>query len=156
VDNTAEKLIELMGNVISIVVESPVKLKGGKSNPHQGHVTKRSNPVIRVLGNGDYQTRVNEVMESQGKEYTFGARAWGQRTPEGLIEHKGELYVEGELIETLSVEYFLDGKPVEKQDIFGLETKAHQGPINIVTYKISNIKTMFYGEAVLMMQKGKS
>lgn len=121
---------------VSIDTETVVSLKGGKSNPQRGRVTKKvvgSNVAIfqNKLVNG-YDAMVKRRLVAEGKDpenFELGPRAWGTRLfglP--LVEHTkdGELkyYFEVIFMKAGEVKYFLDGAPIAKEDIIGLPEKV--------------------------------
>ena len=137
-----------------------VTLKGGKKNPMQGRVTKavRGNRVMLFSNkktNG-YDAMVKRRLESEGKDpesFTLGQRAWGTRLENmPIVEHKGELYLECIFLKAGQVTYLLDGIPVEKTAIEGLETEKVEGTqggldnkVIIRTYKAESIKALRMG-----------
>lgn len=131
-------LREIFANVngssfVGIDTESPVKLKGGKKNPHQGRVVKRvTGSQVMVFTNQEsngYENMVRRRLLDEGKDpdsFQLGQRAWGTRVP-GLpiIEHEKDgvvkEYLEVIFLKPGKTEYFLDGNPVEKSEIEGLD-----------------------------------
>jgi len=109
-------------------------LKGGKSNPMQGKITKRmSGASVMVFQNksvNGYQAMVNRRLQAEGKdaEFTLSPRAWGERM-EGLpiVEHKGKQYAEVIFLKPGKVDYYLDNKPISKADIIGMEADKSEG-----------------------------
>ena len=103
---------------ISLDTITPVKLTGGKSNPLQGRVTKKttgSNVMVfqNKKGSNSYSNMVNRRLEREGKIPTFevGPRTWGTRIPETpFIQHNDELYLEMIFLNSGKSEYLLDGK----------------------------------------------
>lgn len=106
-----------------------VKLKGGKKNPFQGRVQKRTVNAKVLLNNGSpessYANKVKEQMVSEGKDpdtFVLKPRAWGERignTP--FIEHKGKQYIECIFISGGDSVYLVDGTETPKDEIEGLE-----------------------------------
>ena len=135
-----------------------VTLKGGKSNPMQGRVTKAvKGSSVMVFTNkksNGYENMVKRHLEAEGKDpdsFELGPRAWGTRLPElPLVEHKGEVYLEVIFLKAGEVTYLLDGIPTPKDMIQGLEEKeeGHQGGLSeskkviIRTYKLPSIKRL--------------
>lgn len=77
------------------------KLKGGKSNPHQGLAQKvHTNQLVMLFSNktgSAYGKMINRRLEAEGKEGNFevGKLPWGTKVPNtALIEHKGSYYVQ--------------------------------------------------------------
>jgi hypothetical protein len=106
-----------------------VSLKGGKKNPMQGRVTKRTtNANIMLFSNSTvngYEAMVKRRMLKEGKDpdtFQVKPRAWGQRVGNSpFIEHNGKYYLECIFVSGGKSEYFLDGQPIEKENIEGLE-----------------------------------
>lgn len=143
---------------ISLCTETPVKLKGGKSNPLQGRVSKvvlGSNVMVftNQETNG-YKSMVERRLVQEGKnpnDFQLAPRAWGVRdqgTP--FVRHNGKLYLEVIFLSAGAVEYHVDGKKVDPTTIEGLDlepkTEAEQGGLSnkviVRTYDVSNIKTI--------------
>lgn len=119
------------GTFVGIDTVTEVKLKGGKKNPHQGRVTKRmTGAQIMVFTNSEtnaYDAMVRRRLAEEGRDpdsFQLGPRAWGTRiagTP--FVEHKGEYYLETIFMRPGAVEYQLDGAPIQKDQIEGLEER---------------------------------
>lgn len=139
---------------VSIDTETEVKLKGGKSNPHQGRVTKRvTGSVVMVFQNksaNGYDNMVRRRLQQEGKDpqsFTLQPRKWGRRL-QGVpfVEHNGNHYVEVIFLHPGKTQYLLDGKPVSKDDIIDLPVRkeATQGGLDnkviIRTYAAASIK----------------
>jgi hypothetical protein len=84
-------------------------------------------------------------------DFELGARAWGERiegTP--FVTHKGKVYLEVIYLKPGTTEYFLDGQPINKSDIEGLEDKTPseegQGGVNdkviIRTYALASVTAL--------------
>lgn len=109
-----------------------VKLKGGKKNPHQGRITKKTidSNVILFSNTKDsgYVSIIRKRMLSEGKDpdtFEPKARAWGTRIGSSpFIEHNGKYYLECFFISPGRTTYYLDGEEIAKEDIEGLEDKA--------------------------------
>lgn len=120
---------------IGLDTESVVKLKGGKKNPQQGRVTKKvTGSQVMVFSNQEqngYENMVQRRLIAEGKDptsFSVGPRPWGTRVPNlPIIEHEkdGVLkeYLEVIFLKAGTSEYFLDGEPINKKDIEGLEEK---------------------------------
>lgn len=126
----------ISGNTfIGVDMVSTVKLKGGKANPQQGRVQKRiTGATIQGFQNKDingYEAMVNRRLLAEGKtaNFTVGERAWGKRLDNlPIVEHTKDgdtkYYLEGIFQHSGTVEYLLDGAPIDVQDIEGLESKT--------------------------------
>jgi hypothetical protein len=86
----------------SIDTKTQVHLKGGKSNPMQGKVSKLTvGSSVMLYSNtatNGYETLVKRRLEQEGKdpeEFKLGNRPWGQRVPgTPIITHNGKVYLE--------------------------------------------------------------
>lgn len=156
---TLKKALEdLAGSsFIGIDTETSVKLAGGKKNEMQDRVVKKTvNSNVMVFanksGNNAYENMVKKRLLAEGKDpetFELGSRAWGTRiegTP--FIEHNGKTYLEVIFLKPGESEYFLDGKPISKDQIVGLKETAtaneeSQGGLDnkviVRTYDISKI-----------------
>jgi hypothetical protein len=142
---------------ITIDTETDVKLTGGKKNPHQGRVTKRTTGsnvmVFQNKNSNGYENMVKRRLEKEGKNpgtFELKPRAWGKRMS-GLpfVEHKGSYYLEVIFLGKGSTEYLLDGNVTNKAAIQGLpgtKEEARQGGLDdkviIRTYKVDSIKAI--------------
>lgn len=117
---TPQQAVELIGKeaVIDYISNKPVTLLGGKKNEQQGRVTKivRNWPV-KFIHKGDYEA---EMRKLPGQEEFTAQAGWGSYQDDGLIEHKGKLYIQAFSIGKGETTYLLDGKPIAKQDIINL------------------------------------
>lgn len=130
-------LREIFANVngasfVGLDTESKVTLKGGKKNPQQGRITKRTiGSSVMVFANKEqngYENMVQRRLIEEGKDptsFSVGPRAWGSRV-EGLpiVEHVkdgiSKDYLEVIFLKAGKSEYFQDGLPINKEDIEGL------------------------------------
>lgn len=117
--------IATMG-VSEIIVETITEPKMRKTdNPYYGGVTK----VSRV------RLKVNLPPE--------GDLPWGQRVDgTSLITHKGEAYVQGEVVESLGYEYRYQGVLISPETVHSFLPPLKEGDSKIRTYKISNISAI--------------
>lgn len=132
--NTASELLNNLagGTFVGLDTETQVKLKGGKKNPQQGRITKRMlGATVMCFTNTNsnaYENMVKRRLAAEGKDpesFELGARAWGQRiagTP--FVEHNGKHYLEVIFLRSGAVEYFMDGAPISKDGIEGLDEPA--------------------------------
>lgn len=143
---------------ISISTETPVKLKGGKSNPFQGRVTKVVNGsnvmVFQNKNTNGYANMIRRRLEKEGKNpdsFQLSPRQWGVRDKDApFVRHNGKLYLEVIYLKAGEVEYRLDGVKVNPSTIEGLDleskSEGEQGGLNnkviIRTYDVSNIKSI--------------
>lgn len=106
---------------VGLDTEVVVKLAGGKSNPYQGRLTKRlTGANVSVYGNvhtSGYENKVKRNLAKEGKDpdsFTAQPLSWGKRIPgTAFIEHNGKYYVSVIFNHPGTVEYFLDGQPVD-------------------------------------------
>lgn len=129
---TAQQIIsKIDGNTTAeIDTITNVKLKGGKKNPFQDRVAKKTIGATVMLYNNSsenvYADMVKSRMVEEGKdpnEFTLKPRAWGERienTP--FIEHKEKQYLECIFVGAGKTVYLVDGEETPKEEIEGLET----------------------------------
>jgi len=159
---------------ISLTIETDVKLPGGKKNPLQGQVTKKSTMNVMVFSNKNvntYQNMVNRRLEKEGKQSDFvvGERSWGVRIPNTpFVEHNGQFYLDVIVKSTSESDYFVNGRKVDVEDEYEftylvedkvrltevVKTKVSeesQGGLEdkviIRTVKIENIKSLTHNGA---------
>ena len=109
------------GTFVGIDTETVVKLPGGRSNPYQGRLTKRSTGAnVSVYGNvhsSGYENKVKRNLAKEGKnpdEWQAKPLKWGKRIPgTAFIEHNGKYFVSVVFNHPGTVEYLLDGKPID-------------------------------------------
>lgn len=112
-----------------------VGLKGGKKNPMQGRVTKRtSNNQVMLFTNeksNGYENMVKRRLEAEGKDpdsFTVGPLPWGERVPNTpLIKHNDRYYIQMIFNKSGNSNYYLDNKAIDKADIEGLEERTGTG-----------------------------
>lgn len=155
-DSVSVMLDKLSGNTfLGLTTETDVKLKGGKSNPLQGLVTKVTVSSVQIFTNQNgsaYAAKVQRRHDTAGTGKTFelSPRSWGERiTGTPFVTHKGEDYLEVIFNKVISTEYFICGYPVAKEHIDGLpdsKPEAHQGGLDeedkviLRTYKLSSLR----------------
>ena len=154
-DSVAVILRKLEGNTfIGLTTETDVKLTGGKKNPLQGRITKRTVSSVQIFTNKNgsaYAAKVQRGLDKEGNGVVFelSPRAWGERiegTP--FVTHKGVDYLEVIFNKVISTEYFLDGNvSIKVEDIDGLPAKKPEGEqggledkVIIRTYKLDSIQ----------------
>lgn len=138
--NEAKKLLDSLKGVTFAAMDTVTvpTLKGGKGNPMQGKVEKRCKGHRVMLfsnakSNG-YLNKVRRELEREGKNpdsFQLGKLPWGQRIEDSpFIEHKGKYYLQCVFLESGAVEYQLDGQPIAKEQVQGLNERTgseHQG-----------------------------
>lgn len=108
-----------------------VKLKGGKKNPFQGRVQKKTTGANIMLYNDSsknvYGNMVKKRMLEEGKDpetFELKPRAWGTRIENSpFIEHKDKYYLECIFVSPGKSVYLVDGVETPKEEIEGLETE---------------------------------
>jgi hypothetical protein len=166
-----QQLTQFKGSqIVGLDTLVKVELAGGRSNPHQGKVTKlMEGSLVMLFKNGSgYHNMVNRRLKKQAEEGVFltedlfslltsewkpGPRAWGERVKDTpFITHKGNMYLECIFLKAGKVKYFLDGVEAPKDQIIGLKEKeeGHQGGL---TNKV--IIRTFAIESILKIRKSK-
>ena len=123
---------------VGLDTESKVTLKGGKKNPQQGRITKRTTgSSVMVFTNQEqsgYENMVQRRLIEEGKDptsFSVGPRVWGKRV-QGLpiVEHEkdgvSKDYLEVIFLKPGKSEYFQDGQPIDKKDIEGLPEEKEE------------------------------
>ena len=131
------QLVNAVANIngasfVGLDTHTDVPLTGGKKNPMQGRVTKRMvGASVMSFQNKNfsaYEAMVKRRLEAEGKQpedFVLSERAWGVRVPNmPIVEHKGNYYLEVIFLKPGTVTYYLDGNPMDKQDIEGLKDAA--------------------------------
>jgi hypothetical protein len=117
------------GTFVGLDTQTLVKLKGGKKNPMQGRVTKRTTgATVMCFSNTNgsaYGAMVKRRLEQEGKDpasFELGPRAWGERI-EGtsFVQHNGKHYLEVIFLRAGKTEFFLDGAAIQRHEIEGLD-----------------------------------
>ena len=136
----SKNLVPILTNVhgasfISLDTMTDVSLKGGKKNPMQGRVTKLVlGSQVMVFQNkkaNGYENMVRRRLEQEGKNpdgFELQPRKWGERIENlPLVRHEKDdgvhFYLEVIFLRGGDSIYFLDGKPIKKCDIIGLEDR---------------------------------
>lgn len=142
-----------------------VKLTGGKKNPQQNRITKRTvGSQVMVFQNRNingYEAMVRRRLEQEGKDpdsFVLGPRAWGQRQPNSpIVEHtkdnETKYYLEVIFLRAGQSEYLQDGQPIAEADIQGLPEVKHnetaQGGLDrqvvIRSYSVDSIVSVRVG-----------
>lgn len=116
------------GTFVGMDTVTDVKLTGGKKNAQQGRVTKQmTGAQVMCFTNSKtnaYDAMVRRRLEAEGKDpdsFELGPRAWGERiTGTPFVSHNGKHYLEVIFLKSGSVQYLLDGQPVDETAIEGL------------------------------------
>lgn len=139
----------------SIDTVSEVKLKGGKKNPFQNRVTKKtigSQVILSNTAESVYANMVKKRLVEEGKDYEkfeLKPRTWGAREGDTcIIDHNGVKYLEVIFIRGGKSTYYVDDVETDPAEIEGLEieTKVNEesqggleDKIVIRTYKVDSI-----------------
>lgn len=156
--NVAQKLLDRVNgsSFVGIDTEVIVPLTGGRGNPHQGRITKRTTgSSVMVFQNkktNGYDAMVRRRLTKEGKDpnsFELGPRPWGRRIPNTpFVEHNGRHYLEVIFLSSGASEYFLDGESIDKNDIQGFKPPAEgmQGGLTnkviIRTYALDSIRAI--------------
>jgi hypothetical protein len=129
-----DEIIEVHGtSFVGFDTETVVKLTGGKSNPLQNCVTKRSTGMTGMIysdkESSGYENKVNAELRKLGITDTFksGKSRWGKKIPgTPFVEHNENKYIQIILIENKHItKYYVNGIETDKDKIEGLP-KAYQ------------------------------
>jgi len=153
---TIADIIKVTGTTfIGFDTETLVKLKGGKGNPLQGKVTKRTTGLTGMVfsdknGSG-YENKVNRELVKLGITDTFkaGSSRWGSHIPgTPFIEHKDNMYLQVILTgKSNETKYYVDEVEIDKDKIDGLPNPAPvKNNVNCKRYNFNSIKTLRYNK----------
>lgn len=130
---------------------TPIKLRGGKSNPQIGQIFK-SNVGSNVMLAANYEAMINRRLEAEGvdQNFTISPLKWGERieqTP--LIFHNDEVYLQTIFIKSGTVSYFQNLTEIAQDSIVGFPTPP-QAPVQaglenkviVRTYNIRHIQAL--------------
>lgn len=139
--------------LLGLDTETVVDLRGGKQNKMRGRVTKRmTGAVVMAFSNANhnsYETMMRNALEKSGVDgstFKLQPRPWGERWPDlPIVEHNDQYYLEVVFVQPGKVEYFLDGEPIDKDDIEGLKPSSPQQLVTIRTFGIDSIKAIRTG-----------
>ena len=102
--------------------------RGTDPNPHFGRILKgQIGSNVMVFQNktvNGYKSMVKRRLIAEGKDpdsFELSPRRWGVRLPNlPVVEHESKLYLEVIFLHPGDVVYYLDGYPIERDDIIGL------------------------------------
>lgn len=138
---SVDALAALSGRRVVMSWESKPKLKGGKSNPQQGRVVKVSTATVTLTDPGAYAKRMVSEGEFDSADEIQG-RKWGiRRGASCIIDHKGAVYVEALIDDKPEVDYFLDGRKVDKSEIVGLP-ESRSDAVKVMALKAENVRML--------------
>lgn len=153
-------------SIANIDTITEVKLTGGKKNPLQGRVQKRTvGSQVMMFTNKNsngYENMVRRRLVQEGKNpetFELKPRAWGTRVEDSpLIEHtnaKGEYseYIEVIFLKSGTTEYLVDGQVTPKDEIEGIPAskvyETQQGGLEdqvvIRSFKLDSIESIRIG-----------
>ena len=125
----------------------------------QKHNTRGNVMVFQNKKSNAYDNMVKRRLLAEGKDpdlFSLSPRQWGTRlqgTP--LVEHKGALYLEVIFLANGTTTYTLDGQPIDKADIQGLNDKKVEGKqggldnnVIIRTFKLDSVTRLAIGDKV--------
>jgi len=130
-----ETLVEIVNSVkgtkfASIDTTTEVKLTGGKKNPFQGRVTKKTSNNMVIMTNTPenvYSNMVKKRLVEEGKdfkEFELKPRKWGIREGDTcIIDHNGKKYLEAIFVRGGDSVYYVDGVETDPDKIEGLPEK---------------------------------
>jgi hypothetical protein len=172
IDQISDILAQIAGVTFAGIDSTvEVKLKGGKSNLQNGHITKKtigSNVMLFTNTNSSgYENMVKKHLEKEGlnpDSFTVGERKWGFRIPNSpiIVHNGGTFYLDVIFLKAGKSEYFLDGKHIDKENIVGLDEKisapsqglSDENIVVIRTYKLSSIDEIrLFGEQIKSKSK---
>ena len=134
-----DQVLTKLGQDGVITYTKEESLAGGKKNEMQGRVTKTtSNLQVHFTKPGEYEQRMRDA---GNQEFVAQASKWGTYREDGLIERNGDLYVQVIVIGAGKAQYFLDGKPIDKNEVIGLKPSAPRDPNNPVVIRLK-LKTI--------------
>jgi hypothetical protein len=108
-------------------------LKGGAKTPHKGRITKMmTGASLMAFQNKNingYEAMIERRLKAEGKDpasFVLGPRMWGTRVPNmPIVEHTKDgdtqYYLEVIFLKPGRTQYMLDGLPIAKSDIIGLQ-----------------------------------
>lgn len=113
---------------IAPIMNRTIGGRGTPPNPHYGRIIKRQkNSSVMVFQNkktNGYRNMVRKRLLAEGKDpesFVLEPRRWGTRLPNlPIVEHEGHYYLEVIFLTPGPVEYLLDGKPIDPNNIIGL------------------------------------
>lgn len=158
--NEAKALLDNISGCTFAAMDTVTKpiLKGGKSNPMQGRIEKRATGHrIMLFSNKEsngYLNKVRRELEREGKNpdsFQLGPLPWGERVPNSpFIANKGKYYLQCIFLESGAVDYRLDGEPIAKEAIQGLNERSgaeHQGlesenEVIVRTFSLESIEAL--------------
>lgn len=153
---TINQIINVRGtSFIGFDTETTVKLTGGKKNPFQGRVTKRTTGLTGMIfsdqNSNGYENQVNRELAKLGITDTFkaGSAKWGHHIPgTPFVEHKDNTYLQVILTESnKETKYYVDGIETSKEEIEGIpKQRVIKNNVNCKRYNINNIKKLRYNK----------
>lgn len=151
-----DQIINVKGTTfIGFDTETTVKLTGGKKNPLQGRVTKRTTGLTGMLfsdqNSSGYENKVNRELKKLGITETFkaGSARWGHHIPgTPFVEHKDNKYLQVILNDNKhETKYYVDGIETPKEEIEGLpKPRPTKHGVNCKRYNFNSITKLRYNK----------
>lgn len=153
-NNPLDTILDFNGvTFIGIDTITTPKLKGGRKNPMQGLVHKRTIGancmIFQNKNQNGYENAVKRRLVKEGKDpesFELQPRKWGKRiTGTPFVVHNGRYYLEVIFLNPGTTSYHFLGNEIDKSDVIGLpESKeGEQGGLDdkviIRTYAVSSI-----------------
>ena len=133
--------------LLEILVNIPNGQLGTLTTEKETRMLKRGNPYLQdlvierrrqtVLFNFSYTNAVNNRREKAGlpRDFTPAPRAWGTHIREHIVEHKGNLYLDTQLLSRDKAIYTINGKEVAKEVILPFLPKRKPSELANLTAK---------------------
>lgn len=133
------------------------------ANPFQLGVRKVQ--TIQVTVNDQYENKVNDAREAEGKEGNFEVAPlqWGEHVSNCVIEHKGQLYVQTIVVEKDANPTYINGAGA---DVAYSDIKPFMPPYNpatrqqlddevkVRTWKLGSIYALWMGDKLIYKDTG--
>ena len=127
------------GERVIITWESKPELKGGKSNPMLGHITKLTSADVTLSTAGEYANRKVSEGEFKSTDEVKTRKAGTRIGNTCIIENQGHMYVELFLEGKPKTTYFLNQNEINKQNIVGLPVYKRNSNVKILLVKAENV-----------------
>lgn len=153
--------------MVTIIARTQPALKGGKKSPLAGKLVEKQSRVNGMV-NWSYENAVNNQRQREQspidangevEEFISHPRKWGQRVHKTAFVHhipKGtdekRVYVELKVQKSLGYQYFIDGLPVDENEVTPHLTEKSESSrqqvekeIILRDYRVSSIEYMTFG-----------
>jgi hypothetical protein len=165
--STTEELVPFLVSlrstqVATIVAITEVKMRK-TGNPFVGGVRKVQ--TIKVEVNNNYENKVNDARDAEGKETDFEVAPlqWGEHVSNAVIENNGQLYLQTLVLERDANASYIDanGNYVDYADVKPFmpaysPAKRQQldDEVKVRTWKLSSIYDMWMGDKHIYKASG--